>query len=117
MPCFHPLDGYKSSTGKWISEKTHHLQEELTIPCGKCTGCRTEYSRQWAIRIAHEEQWWKKKNKYSTFITLTYNDKWLPPHNTLIKEDFQKFMKRLRKKKNSTKDNPLRFYACGEIRK
>ena len=114
MPCFHPLDGYKSSTGKWISEKTHHLQEQLTIPCGKCTGCRTEYSRQWAIRIAHEEQWWKKKDKYSTFITLTYNDKWLPPHNTLIKEDFQKFMKRLRKKKHSTKDNPLRFYACGE---
>jgi hypothetical protein len=116
MPCFHPLDGYKSSTGKWISEKTHHLQEPLTIPCGKCTGCRTEYSRQWAMRIKHEESLWDR----NCFITLTYEDKHLPRKGnstTLIKKDFQDFMKRLREPNESLDwepPKPIRYYHCGE---
>nr|UXQ87933.1 MAG: replication initiation protein [Microvirus sp.] len=115
MSCFHPLHGYKSpKNGKWISEQNsplYHKWEPLSIPCNKCTGCRTEYSRQWAMRITHEASLWKLKN---TFITLTYNDNWLPTHNTLIKRDFTLFMKRLRKKRKSNKQNPIRFYMCGE---
>jgi hypothetical protein len=26
----------------------------LKIPCGRCIGCRLEYSRQWAMRCHHE---------------------------------------------------------------
>lgn len=117
MPCFKPLHGFKSpTTGKWISvQSTNRLDlEEMTIPCGKCTGCRTEYSRQWAVRCHLEQKWQEKFNRNSVFITLTYDDDHLPPFGSLRKKDFVDFMKRLRKQKNSTSDNPLRFYACGE---
>jgi len=44
------------------------------------------------------------------FITLTYNAENLPSDNSLIKEHFQKFMKRLRRKNK----NKIRFFQCGE---
>jgi len=43
-------------------------------------------------------------------ITLTYNDQNLPPGGTLIKRDYQLFMKKLRK----SLDKKIRFYHCGE---
>lgn len=46
----------------------------------------------------------------NVFITLTYSDKNLPEHSTLVKEHFQKFIKSLRQK---TK-RKIRFYMCGE---
>ena len=120
MPCFHPMHGYKSpGTGKWISYKsTNNFNlEPLTVPCGKCTGCRTEYSRQWAMRIKHEASLWGKKN---SFVTLTYDDENLPRKGnstTLIKKDFQDFMKRLREPNQEldwTPPTPIRYYHCGE---
>jgi hypothetical protein len=119
MPCFHPLHGFKSPTsGKWLSihSTNNYKLEPLTIPCGKCTGCRTEYSRQWAIRIQHEQSLWP----VSVFITLTYNDDHLPKKGnstTLIKKDFQDFMKRLREPNESIgwePPKPIRYYHCGE---
>ena len=110
MPCFHPLHGYKSrTTGQWISEDRVSLQDRihyqrLTIPCSKCTGCRTEHSRQWAMRLVHEKKHQEEVEKNRTvFVTLTYNDDYLPKSGTLIKKDFQKFIKRLRNqlKKNT----------------
>lgn len=50
-------------------------------------------------------------HKENAFITLTYNEKHLPANNTLVKEDFQKFMKRLRKKYKGTK---IKYFHCGE---
>jgi len=44
-------------------------------------------------------------------ITLTYNDQNLPPGGTLIKRDFQLFIKKLRKKISPHK---IRFYHSGE---
>jgi len=43
-------------------------------------------------------------------ITLTYDDKYLPPGGTLIKRDFTLFMKKLRK----SLGKKIRFYHCGE---
>lgn len=45
------------------------------------------------------------------FITLTYNEENLPPGKTLVKSDFQKFMKRFRKCFGGTS---IRYYMCGE---
>ena len=100
--------------GNWIpfsgpvfrSDKAQKMvAQSVTIPCGKCLGCRLEYSRQWANRCMlelgyHESSW---------FVTLTYDDAHLPrsfygnpdtgeavPCATLYKRDFQLFMKRLR---------------------
>lgn len=47
----------------------------------------------------------------NSFITLTYNDQHIPDGFDLDYTDFQKFMKRLRKKFHPKK---VRFFACGE---
>lgn len=61
-----------------------------------------------------------KKNAY---VTLTYNKKNLPEHGSLQMPDFQKFLKRLRKKRytehikaGKTKEsyNGFRYFHCGE---
>ncbi len=45
----------------------------------------------------------------NSFVTLTYADEHLPPGASLRKADFQKFMKRLRKRVGR-----VRFFHCGE---
>lgn len=40
------------------------------IPCGKCVGCRMEYSRQWANRCMLELEY----HDSAYFVTLTYDD-------------------------------------------
>ena len=108
MSCFHPLYGYKSSSGKWLSKTNDINAEPMTIPCGQCTGCRSEYSRQWALRNMHEASLTPNNN---CFITLTYNEKNLPQNNSLEKKAFPKFIRSLRQKNKGTK---IRYYACGE---
>ena len=111
MPCFHPLKGYHALYSKGITFDINESNNiPMTVPCRQCSGCRQEYSRQWAMRNMHESSLWPN----NLFITLTYDNQHLPKHNTLIKKDFQDFMKRLRKKKRSTTKNPIRFFHCGE---
>ncbi len=81
----------------------------VKIPCGRCIGCRLEYSRQWAIRCVHEAQLHEK----NSFITLTYNDENLPEDGSLNKKHFQDFMKRLRKQLDK-EGIKIRYYHCGE---
>lgn len=47
----------------------------------------------------------------SCFLTLTYSDEFLPPDGGLVKADFQKFMKRLRKRYPK---RVFRYLHCGE---
>lgn len=115
MPCFHPLKGYRSrtvnpSTNKRsivFNPKEGFHDMPVDLQCGQCIGCRLERSRQWAIRCVHEASLYEN----NCFITLTYNDKHLPKDGTLQVEDFQKFMKRLRK---VYEPNKIRFFHCGE---
>lgn len=117
MPCFSPITAYRASSGRLPNGKwplVFNLSQGLvdmpvTIPCGKCIGCRLEYSKKWAIRCVHEAAMWEN----NIFLTLTYNDDHLPHGDdgaTLVKRDFQLFMKRLRKKYGKG----IRFYGCGE---
>jgi len=112
MPCYHPIKGYRSRTGrdpvtgKWpvvFDFKNGYLDKQVTIPCGKCIGCRLDRSRQWAVRCVHESRLYDQ----NSFITLTYKDN----PESLNVEDFQKFMKRLRKKYHG---KSIRFFHCGE---
>lgn len=80
----------------------------VNLPCGQCTGCRLEHSRHWAIRCMHEAQ----LHLSNCFITLTYDDKHLPENGSLVKSDFQKFMKLLRYYDGGK--NTIRYYHCGE---
>ena len=68
-------------------------------PCGKCTGCRIDYSRAKAIRSMHEIRYWPA----SSFVTLTYNkDNLIYNKNgiapTVTRRDLQLFFKSLRRK-------------------
>ena len=133
MACYNPMIGYRSdeltkngkkrikflkkedmvdmelaSTYQSIKDK-----ELITIPCGKCIGCRLDHSRHWADRMILELDRMKK----SVFVTLTYSDEFLPCReedvlptgevryalndrgaklSPLVKDHMPEFMKRLR---------------------
>lgn len=79
----------------------------LSLPCGKCIGCRLERARQWAVRIMHESE----MHEDSCFITLTYRDEDLPPDGSISVSVAQLFMKRLRARIAPVK---VRFFLVGE---
>lgn len=78
----------------------------VNLPCGRCIGCRLERSRQWALRCVHEASMYER----NCFITLTFNNENLDPGGSLVKRDFQLFMKKLRKRFGSG----VRYFHCGE---
>ncbi|AXL15558.1 replication initiator protein [Microviridae sp.] len=118
MPCFSPLQAWRTSKGEIVFWRRQDAINEFKLPCGGCEGCLLERSRQWAVRCMHEAQLWEK----NCFITLTYEDP--PPWNSLVHSDFQKFMKRLRKRfkgdrelvddRTGKSSHPIRFYMAGE---
>lgn len=117
MACYHPLTAWYSKdinpSGKrslvFSAKNALQPDDPLEIACGQCIGCRLERSRQWAIRCLHEAQTWDS----NCFITLTFspaalNERQVP--DSLDIRDFQKFMKRLRKKFGAG----IRYFHCGE---
>lgn len=117
VPCFSPLKGYRAkaagSGGRRsivFSPSLGFVDRPVTVPCGQCVGCRLERSRQWAVRCVHEAS----MHAENCFLTLTYRDEELPPGRSLVKSDFQKFMKRFRKRVDVEFGTKLRFYYCGE---
>lgn len=77
----------------------------IRIPCGHCIGCRLETSRQWAVRLTHENQ----TSKASCFLTLTYRPETNP--GQLVKDDLRKFVRRTRK---HFAPLAIRYYGVGE---
>lgn len=117
MVCFHPLKGYRSrspsANGGYrivFNVRDGYADKPQSVPCGQCSGCRLERSRQWAVRCMHEA----RMHEDNCFITLTYSDDNIPDGGTLIKSDFQKFMKRLRKHVHVTAGKRVRYYMAGE---
>lgn len=108
MPCYQPMPAVRMSDGsvKFVSRNKRGVESTIELPCGQCIGCRLERSRQWAMRCLHEASLYDR----NSFITLTYDDSNLPLGGTLKYDDFQRFMKRLRKRVKS----PVRFYMGGE---
>lgn len=119
MTCFHPLSGWREpfpgKSGKFrivgLKARTSKLPVPpgccaVEVPCGRCSGCRLDRSRKWAIRCLHEASLYER----NCFVTLTYSKQHLPEFGRLVRRDLQNFLKRLRKKYGSG----IRFYACGE---
>lgn len=114
MPCFNPIPGFRSRFVHPVTGKrpiVFNIQDgfrdlPVQIPCGQCIGCRLERSRQWAIRCVHEAQLHEK----NCFITLTYDNAHLPALGSLDLGEFQRFMKRLRRRFGEA----IRFFHCGE---
>ncbi len=107
MPCFHPLEAWKTRDGAIVFSPGGAVGFSLQLPCGQCIGCRLERSRQWAMRCMHEASLFDD----NCFITLTYSDEFLPSDGSLDKKHFQDFMKRLR---SSFSERRIRYYHCGE---
>lgn len=112
MPCFNPIRAIRRgdrSISFGLNDRKGDL-ESLTLPCGKCIGCRTERTRQWTVRLFSEV----RCHDRSSFITLTYDDNSLPRTEdsydlpTLRYSDVQGFLKRLRK------SHSVRFFCAGE---
>lgn len=81
------------------------------VSCGSCLACKIQKSSEWAMRLTHEYS----QRKKGVFLTLTYNDENLPPNEHLVKNDLQKFFKRLRqylvrRLRNNLMDLPK--YSC-----
>lgn len=68
------------------------IEGDLRLPCGKCRECISKRAIDWATRAKHEIS----EHTENSFITLTYSPENLNSH-FIIKSDFQKFVKRLRK--------------------
>jgi hypothetical protein len=108
MPCFHPLNAWYTDSGQISFKPTSKNGKPMQLPCGRCTGCRLEKSRTWATRCMHEASLYDQ----NCFITLTY-DNFGKDGPTLVKADFQKFMKRLRHHTDK-RDKKIKYFMCGE---
>jgi hypothetical protein len=101
---------------------------DFRVPCGKCLQCLKKRRSDWTLRLEHE--YLDSDSAY--FITLTYNDIYLPRtkqgYPTLEKKHVQDYIKRLRNshvayvvrelghKKCEVKNvsKPIRYFAVGE---
>lgn len=129
MPCYHPLAAWYGKTRNPETRKRPivfnlsdgYVDKPLSVPCGRCIGCRLERARVWAVRCMHEATLWDS----SLFVTLTYEDEHLPLDGSLRPRDMVLFLKRLRKARSfqvlnhktgrfNTKYPPLRYFQCGE---
>lgn len=104
MPCFHLIDAWQPIDGGKVSFKEVANARFVQLPCGQCSGCRVERSRDWAVRCVHEAAC----HDANSFVTLTYSDEHLGSFS-LVYRDYQNFMRRLRRAKPG-----VRFYMCGE---
>lgn len=88
----------------------------VPVPCGKCASCRKDRVDMWSDRVSFEALTAKRP---STFITLTFDEKYLPRDKSVHLSHIQMFHKNLRYQLSRTRnyDNPenkIRFFAASE---
>lgn len=86
------------------------IQGLQSFPCGRCDPCRRQRKRLWTHRILLESQ----LHSDNAFVTLTYAEESLPAGASLVKRDYQLFLKSLRKYHQQTSGRKVRFFAVGE---
>lgn len=95
---------------KWTNEN-----KTILVPCGKCGACKYNRRQDWTFRLKEEH----KSSSNAFFTTLTYKNDELPLSKSRIypslrKSDWQKFIKRLRKRNKKNGCENLRYYGVGE---
>lgn len=133
---------YHQKVSPFLYDMTFETQDKLTgktikmhpqyIPCGKCLGCRLDYSRDWSNRCIMESS----RHEINWFITLTYDDanltngkvylnkdlsdeevpRWVDVEaKTLVPMEVTNFIKRLREYYSRVKNiENIRYFYCGE---
>ncbi|WNK13928.1 MAG: replication initiator protein [Microvirus sp.] len=83
------------------------------VPCGRCLNCKRRRVSSWSVRLVKEGE----RAHEAIFLTLTYNNDYLPISNygyqTLVKKHVQDFMKRLRRL-HPIDHKKIVYYAVGE---
>lgn len=100
-----------------------NLIDLTPLPCGQCISCRLNYGRTWAVRMMCESEY----HEHNYFITLTYDDRFLPSElcydlstntvkdSSLRPKDFTNYMKRQRELfRREFGVSDVSFYGCGE---
>lgn len=109
------FSGHKNADGTRCANLSLR-HDMIQVPCGKCIGCRIDYSRSWADRMTYHAI---GKENVSWFITLTYNDDYIndlsfSENYGLYSLDYthmDDFVKGLR---NKFRDSQLDYFYSGE---
>lgn len=128
MPCYHPIRAWMNEQGDAVHLAPPTGTATLELPCGHCLGCLTRRAQEWAIRAEHEASLYE----HNCFLTLTYDEKGLPPDAHLAPQHLRTFIKLLRQERTRAfrraqrKRSPIptllrsdlrervRYLACGE---
>jgi len=120
MACFRPMVAHRDrDTGETaLGYRLADTGDRLSLPCGRCVGCKLERASAWSTRITHEASLYDS----NLFVTLDYRPDALPASRSLEYPDFQRFMKRLRRRYSGVSaprgvegvGRPIRFFASGE---
>lgn len=115
MSCTNPYLAHRLADGsikflnrdEWsIARAEYYFGKDnvFFIPCGKCSACRLQKRKEYAVRCAMEA---KSYGDQVSFITLTYDDEHLKSY--LVKRDLIYFIKKVR-----NKGFKVRYFGCGE---
>lgn len=112
MACYEPVAAWRDSRGVvgftfGAGGKSPPDSRPLRVPCGRCVGCRLDRASSWAVRCQHEASLYDG----NSFVTLTYDDDFLPVDGSLRYRDVQLFLKRLRRMMSPVR---VRFFCGGE---
>lgn len=120
MSCFHPYS--MVDTGEFTDAGKRKLlplsscnvlpknASVIEVPCGKCIGCKEDYSKDWATRMYHESLY----HSFSYFLTATYDDAHLSSPSLSL-TDFQLYIKRIREYWSRNYGiHDIRYFYCGE---
>lgn len=88
--------------------------QKLNVDCGKCYQCLNKKRNQWTFRLLEE----LKVSKGAIFVTLTYDEKYLPygedSKSIYCVDDIQKFIRKLRDDNKKYTKNQVRYFLVGE---
>lgn len=82
----------------------------VQVPCGNCIGCCLAKSKNRSTRLKLENQY----QPIGYFITLTYNDEFLPKNYQLVKDHLKKFIKDVKNYFYHRYNCSPRYFAVGE---
>ncbi|WNK12568.1 MAG: replication initiator protein [Microvirus sp.] len=114
MACHFPTPALHDPTAGTITLWPPVGTANEQLPCGSCSGCKTDRALEWSRRAQHEASAWT----HNTFLTLTYNEENCP--RELLPHHLQGFIKRLRQRHHrrdpglATDIGQLRYLGCGE---
>lgn len=101
----------------WISNKSARYGNGHSVgrfvPCGHCVDCLRKRQNEWYVRFYLESKYWKKvlPSSQTLFITLTYEDKYLPKNREIAFKNLRALFKQIERKGFVPR---LRYYVVSE---